>query len=78
MKWRSQTNCWETQSRSRWNWPILSPPAFAQTKAQIRQAVSERYAASGKATDKAATDIWCAPVTLDYIRAYVARTLKKR
>jgi enoyl-CoA hydratase/carnithine racemase len=57
---------------------MLSPPAFAQTKAQIRQAVSERYAASGAATDKAATDIWCAPATLDYIRAYVARTLKKR
>ena len=55
----------------------LSPPAFAQTKTQLRQAVSERYAASGAATDKAATDIWCAPETLSYIRAYVARTLKK-
>jgi enoyl-CoA hydratase/carnithine racemase len=55
----------------------LSPPAFAQTKAQIRQTVSERYAASGAATDKGATDIWCAPATLDYIRAYVARTLRK-
>ncbi len=55
----------------------LSPPAFAQTKAQIRQAVGERYAAGGEATDKAATGIWCAPATLDYIHAYVARTLKK-
>lgn len=56
---------------------MLSPPAFAQTKTQIRQAVSERYAASGAVTDKAATDIWCAPETLDHIRAYVARMLKK-
>jgi enoyl-CoA hydratase/carnithine racemase len=55
----------------------LSPPAFAQTKAQIRQAVSERYGASGAATDKVAAEIWCAPATLNYIHAYVARTLKK-
>lgn len=56
---------------------LLSPPAFAQTKKQIRAAVSERYAASGEATDKAVTDIWCAPQTLSRIRDYVARTLKK-
>jgi enoyl-CoA hydratase/carnithine racemase len=56
---------------------MLSPPAFAQTKAQIRQAATERYAQSGQATDKAVTDIWCAPDTLGYIRDYVARTLKK-
>jgi enoyl-CoA hydratase len=55
----------------------LSPPAFAQTKMQIRQAVSERMAASGQATDKKVTDIWTAPATLDFIRDYVARTLKK-
>jgi enoyl-CoA hydratase/carnithine racemase len=55
----------------------LSPPAFTQTKMQIRQAVSERLATSGAATDKAVTDIWAAPATLNYIRAYVARTLKK-
>ena len=55
----------------------LSPPAFAQTKKQIRAAVSERYAASGAVTDKAITDIWCAPATLGYIRDYVARTLTK-
>ena len=56
---------------------LLSPPAFAQTKRQIRQAVSERMAASGQATDRAVTDIWTAPATLAYIRDYVARTLKK-
>jgi enoyl-CoA hydratase len=55
----------------------LSPPAFAQTKKQIRQTVSERYAASGEATDKAVTDIWCAEKTLGYIRGYVERTLSK-
>jgi len=55
---------------------MLSPPAFAQAKKQLRQAVAERYAQSGAATDKAVTAIWTAPATLDYIRAYVARTLK--
>ena len=56
---------------------LLSPPAFAQTKMQIRQSVSERMAASGQATDRAVTDIWTAPETLARIRDYVARTLKK-
>jgi enoyl-CoA hydratase len=55
----------------------LSPPAFAQTKKQIRQAVAERYAQSGEATDKTVTSIWCADATLGYLRDYVARTLKK-
>jgi enoyl-CoA hydratase len=55
----------------------LSSPAFAQTKMQIRQAVTERLARSGEATDKAVTQIWTAPATLAYIRDYVARTLKK-
>jgi enoyl-CoA hydratase len=55
----------------------LSSPAFAQTKAQIRQTVAERYALSGQATDKAVTDIWCADQTLARINDYVARTLKK-
>jgi enoyl-CoA hydratase len=55
----------------------LSPPAFAQTKKQIRQAVTERYAQSGKATDEKVTAIWCADATLGYIRAYAERTLKK-
>jgi enoyl-CoA hydratase len=54
----------------------LSPPAFTQTKMQIRQAVSERLATSN-ATDKTVTEIWAAPATLAYIRDYVARTLKK-
>jgi enoyl-CoA hydratase len=56
---------------------LLSPAAFAQTKAQIRQAVRERLAQSGQATDQAVTAIWAAPETLRLIRDYVARTLKK-
>jgi len=55
----------------------LSPPAFAQTKLQIRQAVTERLAQSREATDRAVTAIWTAPETLSYIRDYVERTLKK-
>ena len=55
----------------------LAPPAFAQTKMQIRHAVTERMAASGAATDKAVTEIWTAPETLGRIRDYVARMLKK-
>jgi enoyl-CoA hydratase len=56
---------------------LLSPPAFAQTKAQIRATVSERLQASGEATDRVVTEIWAAPATLSYIRNYVDRTLKK-
>ena len=56
---------------------LLLPAAFAQTKMQIRQAVTERMAHSGEATDKAVTAIWTAPETLHHIRDYVARTLKK-
>jgi enoyl-CoA hydratase/carnithine racemase len=55
----------------------LSPAAFSQNKMQIRQPVTERMAQSGAATEKAVTEIWCAPATLSYIRDYVARTLKK-
>ena len=55
----------------------LSPAAFAQTKAQIRQPVRERLAQSGAATEQAVTEIWCAPATLARIQDYVARTLKK-
>lgn len=56
---------------------LLSPPAFAPTKAQIRQPVSERVARSAR-LDAEITDIWCAPEALTRIRDYVARTLKKR
>ena len=55
----------------------LSPAAFTQTKMQIRQPVTERLQRSGAEIDKAVTEIWAAPATLDYIRDYAARTLKK-
>lgn len=55
----------------------LSPAAFAQTKAQIREPVRERMARGGTATEKAVTDIWCAPETLARIGDYVAKTLQK-
>jgi enoyl-CoA hydratase len=56
---------------------LLSPAAFAQTKMQIRQPVTERLQESGAATDKTVTEIWTAPATLARVRDYVARTLKK-
>jgi enoyl-CoA hydratase/carnithine racemase len=55
----------------------LSPPAFMQTKLQLREAVIERMEASGEATDRIVADTWAMPQTLARIRDYVARTLKK-
>jgi enoyl-CoA hydratase len=54
----------------------LSPPAFAQSKAQIRAIVMERVARSAD-DDKAIADIWANEATLQYMRDYVAATLKK-
>jgi enoyl-CoA hydratase len=55
----------------------ISSAAFAQTKAQMRAPVAERFAVSGTVTDKVVTDIWCAPETLARVRDYVERVLKK-
>lgn len=55
----------------------LSPPAFMQTKLQLRQVVIERMETSGEATDRIVADTWAMPQTLARIRGYVARTLKK-
>ncbi len=55
----------------------LSPMAFAQTKSQIRQGVSERMAQSGAATEKAVTAIWTQEASLARVAAYVAKTLSK-
>ena len=57
---------------------LVSQPAFRQTKSQIRQPVRERLRLTAEATDKAVTEIWTAPVTLEHIRDYVARTLGKK
>jgi enoyl-CoA hydratase len=55
----------------------LSPPAFAQTKTQMRQPVVERLERSAAAIDKIAIETWAAAETLGRIRDYVARTLNK-
>jgi enoyl-CoA hydratase len=56
---------------------LLSAPAFAQTKQQLHQPVSERLALSGQATDRTVTEIWEATETMGLIRAYIERTLRK-
>ena len=56
---------------------LLSPAAFAQTKAQLRQPARERLAQSGAATDEAVTAIWCADEAQSRIADYVSKTLTK-
>jgi enoyl-CoA hydratase len=53
----------------------LSPEAFAMTKRQLRADVAQRVAIGHDAV--AATDVWTAPETLERIRDYMNRTLKK-
>ena len=55
----------------------MSPEAFAQTKAQIRQPVADAFATHGKATDEAVTAIWTTDATLARVADYVAKTLIK-
>ena len=55
----------------------LSPDAFAITKRQMRQPVAERTAHNARDFGDAVVGVWSAQDTLDYVRAYVARTLKK-
>jgi enoyl-CoA hydratase len=55
----------------------ISPAAFAQTKAQMRAPVAERFAVGGAVTDKTVTDIWCAPETLARVTDYVERVLRR-
>lgn len=55
----------------------LSPEAFALSKRQTRQPSLERLERVASRTDDEVTRIWCAYDTLDRIRDYVARTLKK-
>jgi enoyl-CoA hydratase len=53
----------------------LSPPAFAQTKRQTRAPALERM--DSPETAAAVERIWTSPETLERIRDYVARTLRK-
>lgn len=55
----------------------LSPAAFAQTKQQLRQPVADAVDRHGRRASEAAEVVWTAPETLDRIRDYVFRTLKK-
>lgn len=55
----------------------ISPAAYATSKRQTRQAAFDAVARDGDRWDKDVTDIWVAPATLERIRDYVARTLKK-
>jgi enoyl-CoA hydratase len=53
----------------------LSPPAFALSKRQTRHPALQRLESAE--TTAAIEQIWTAPETLDRIRDYVARTLRK-
>jgi enoyl-CoA hydratase len=55
----------------------LSPEAFALSKRQTRQPSLERLERDGRRIDEEVTRIWCAYDTLDRIKDYVGRTLKK-
>lgn len=55
----------------------LSPEAFALSKRQTRQPSLERLERDGARIDDEVMKVWCAHDTLDRIRDYVARTLKK-
>ena len=55
----------------------LSPAAFALTKRQTRQPALERLDRAGRTVDAEVEEIWTAPETLERIRDYVARTLRK-
>jgi enoyl-CoA hydratase len=53
------------------------PEAFALTKRQLRAPSMARVAESRARLDRAVEDLWCADSTLDAIRRYVERTLKR-
>jgi enoyl-CoA hydratase len=53
----------------------ISPAAFALTKRQIREAALQ--SSNRAAIDAAVMELWTAPETLDRIRDYVDRTLRK-
>jgi enoyl-CoA hydratase len=55
----------------------LAPAAFAQTKQQLRQPVTDAMERHGTRISAASEKIWTAPETLDHIRDYVSRTFKK-
>jgi enoyl-CoA hydratase len=50
---------------------------FAATKEQMRQRVADHMAQHGARIDARVDEIWASPQTLQNIRAFVARTIKK-
>ena len=55
----------------------LPPATFALTKQQLRQSVTDAMERHGARVAAASEEIWTSAVTLDRVRAYVAKTLKK-
>jgi enoyl-CoA hydratase len=55
----------------------LPPAVFALTKRQTRQPALERLERVGRTVDAAVEELWTAPETLERIRDYVARTLRR-
>jgi enoyl-CoA hydratase len=55
----------------------LQPATFALTKRQIRQNVTDAVERHGARVDAASAEIWASDATLNRVRDYVTRTLKK-
>ena len=55
----------------------ISPKVFEHTKRHIRQPVLERVRDRQSSFEQSVLDMWGAPETLEAIRNYVSRTLKK-
>jgi enoyl-CoA hydratase len=55
----------------------LPPATFAATKEQMRQRVADHMAQHGARIDARVDEIWASPQTLQNIRDFVARTIRK-
>ena len=55
----------------------LPTRTFELTKQQMRQPVADRMSSHGRRNDTAAEEIWTAPETLERVRVYTERMLKK-
>lgn len=56
----------------------LPPRAFALAKHQLRETAVDRARHYANELDSEIIDIWSAPETLDRVRAYLAKTVKKK
>ena len=55
----------------------IPPDVFTMTKRQVRDPLMKRIREAAGEFDDAIDRLWTAPATLDSIRAYVARTMKR-